>query len=239
MDTDTPIQRKRSFFKLPDLNATIEWFNISSTRLFLLSMITGGFYLFYWFYRQTKACAVWENKTVRNILVWLETILICFVPICSLGTFFTIESCLTMNKKQRSIKLYPILSGLLFGGLFSSTLRTIVVLYIIAFLPVVEDPLFSFWRFGTLTYFLWFVCIFIATLIVIRYQKAIQTYCKEKEVPPSKINLFEIVWVVIGLCLVYTYFRDLILCLTSFADINLFKVTSFYEKVSTAIKQQP
>lgn len=45
------------------LNNTIEWFNVSAIRLIGLTILSGGLYLVYWFYRQTKAIKVSQKDT--------------------------------------------------------------------------------------------------------------------------------------------------------------------------------
>lgn len=161
-------------------DADTPYFNISMSRLVVLSLLTGGFYLAYWHYRNMKALKMAQNDDVSPF--WSAF----FVRLTSYDSFRAIAHSAKLVEYAK--KFHPVLAAWLFFFLSGGVNRVLsekenVELGIVVAVVVLD------WLFVTLL-----------TLMICRYQKAIRFYCESKGIQKVKgVTFWEVVLILLGL----------------------------------------
>ena len=199
------INKKRAFKKKMqdfDPTATVEWFNISTLRLFLATILSGGCYLIYWFYRQSKAIKMSQKDNT-------------FTPVAD-GVFYVLFSHHVFKridyvcKKEKSSKAvwYGVLLffmpglvirlGTFFAGILLVLTANNIVPYLMNYFADIKIAII----FLACLYVIPILCLGygIEALIVNNYRRKIASYCKETEIAmQKKFTGWEIFWIVIGI----------------------------------------
>jgi succinate dehydrogenase hydrophobic anchor subunit len=144
---------------------TTPYFNISNTRLILLSLITGGFYLMYWVYKKIKAVRDFQKDPVSPF--W-QAILLSFT---SIHIFKAIAYSVKSLGYKEDLKpvgsaLFVFLLTGLYGFEFNGQEGELLPLNLLMV------TILFYWLMIALT-----ICLFV------KYQKAISFYATEKNIP--------------------------------------------------------
>ncbi len=204
-----------------DPDAQIEWFNISATRLIMLTVLTGGGYLVYWFYRQSKAIKTAQKD---NSFAPFADGLFCYL--CSIHVFKRIAVVLD-NPKQLKPKasawelfLLPLVG--------TSLLKVITIVFIIGSGMVsanmgIQELIKVQLVGGTIEILGFFLIIFSITYIVNKYRLAIELYCQQKQIPQThKFTFWEIILLIIGIIGMADTFIGLFFHLVGWINFDLF-----------------
>jgi len=219
------IKQKQEFKKKMqdfDPDAPIEYFNISSLRLIALTILTGGFYLSYWFYRQSKAIKVSQKDNSIS-------------PLAD-ALFFVFTADRIFKRMHRSFgepkNFNPKISAL---GILGLPILIGIFSYILginmAFAQTPEEieevmnMLYSTRTFMTIQILCsWFIYIILA-LIIRKWQYGIQEYCKKNQQEKTKVCGWEVFWIIIGVLLSYEIFISTYICILAWQNIyNLIPV---------------
>ena len=179
------LQKNRKLYADFNPDADTPYFNISSKRLILLSLLTGGFYLIYWGYRNLKAVKDVQKDDINPF--WNAV----FIGLTSVNVFRSIAH--SSKLVNYGTKFKPVLSAILFlflfgGGGYNTQSKAQEDVPADMVGAIVLTVVIVAWLFTILT-----------TLLINKYQKAIKFYCDTKGLPSVKdFTAWEIVLIVLG-----------------------------------------
>ena len=174
------LKNKKEKYARFNPDETTPYFNISNARLIFLSLITGGFYLMYWVYKNIKAVRDFQKDPVNPF--W-QAILLSFT---SIHIFKAIAYSVKSLGYKEDLKpvgsaffvfLLTGLYGVEFNGQEGELLPLNLLMVTILF----------YWLMIALT-----ICLFV------KYQKAISFYATEKNIPDAKVSSWECFFVFFG-----------------------------------------
>lgn len=177
------LKRKKEKYQDFNPDADTPYFNITTNRLLILSLITGGVYLMYWIYRNAKVIRKYQKDRLRP--VWQAI----FMSFTSINVFRAISHSVKALGYEKDLN--PKLSAWL-------------VLFLTATYSYEyngeEASLLSLeFLFGLVV--IYWVMIFLTSILFVKYQKAIAFYSEKKNIPVAKITGWECFFVFIG-CLI-------------------------------------
>ena len=168
------------------------YFNISPKRLIICTIITQGFYIFYWFYRNFKAIKTDQNLPLNSLIRSI------FYRFTSASVFRGIKySALSVNYKHNL-------------GIYSNS----IYIFVLTGLIVVADQFFNL---TTNLGYLYYLITILFTLILIsgllfRFQKAINFYSEKiKFNIITDFKLGEIIIILVGILISHQFLLDIIL----------------------------
>ena len=176
------LKRKKEKYRFFNPDADTRYFNISNKRLFVLSLLTGGMYLMYWMYRNAKAMNQAQRDPIKP--VWQAI----FMSVTSINVFRAINY--SAKKEGYKKDLNPLGSAWLFFLLMAVNSYEY------------KDKAEEFLTPGLLMILIsiYWVMLVLTILLVMKYQKAISFYSKQKSFPLVKRVMFwECVLVVLGI----------------------------------------
>ena len=174
------LKRKKEKYAHFNPDETTPYFNISNARLIFLSLITGGFYLMYWIYKNVKAMRDFQKDPASPI--WQAI----FFSFTSMHVFKAIAYSVKLlgyktDLKPASSAIFVFLLTGLYGFEFKGAEGEFLTLNL-----VMVTVLF-YWIMIVLT-----VCLFV------KYQKAISFYASQKNIPVAKLTAWECVFIMLG-----------------------------------------
>ena len=214
------VKQKQAFKKKMqdfDPTATIEYFNISRSRLIILTLLTAGFYLTYWFYRQSKAIKVSQKDNSISPLFDALFFVFCANRIFNrMAISFGKPKGFNPKLSATAILVLPILIYIIgeFFGMktaFAQTPEGIeeMMKLLTSTRTILTAHLISTW-----------LIVVVLSLIVCKWQSGIQTYCKKMQLEKSKFSGWEVFWVILGGLGQYELFSSTYLCFMSWQNIN-------------------
>ena len=178
------LKRKKEKYRFFNPDADTRYFNISNKRLFILSLLTGGMYLMYWMYRNAKAMNLAQKDPIRP--VWQAI----FMSFTSINVFRAINY--SSKKEGYKKDLDPLSSAWLFFLLTAA--------YSYEYEDRAKDLLTPELLMILLS--VYWVMLALTILLVLKYQKAISFYSKQKSFPfVKRVTFWECVFVVLGFLL--------------------------------------
>lgn len=196
------LQRDRKVYADFNPDADTPYFNISSKRLVFLSLLTGGFYLMYWGYRNFKAIKNAQKD------IFDPSVGAFLMEITSIHLFRSIAHSAKLVNYTK--KLRPVLSGWLFFFFFIlfNYKKRVKIEHAWLLLSFFTDFGYKSWNktkeeitVEVVFMIILIVWLFITllTLLVNKYQKAIRFYCEQKGLPSVKgFTFWEIVLITLG-----------------------------------------